>query len=104
MHLSATAACDKTLMEESKGLGKRAVKVSTRDCFLFDSWFLSKKSAVSADSSGVDLIGMVKTNTKGFCKSMIEGLTDDWTDGSYIALSSKNIVPGERPLLDIGYK
>ena len=44
-------------------LGHRDVKVSTRDCFLLVSWFLSKKSEEAAASIGVDLIGMVKTNT-----------------------------------------
>ena len=47
---------------------------------------------------------MVKTNTKGFCKSMIEGLKKDWPGVSYIVLRSKPILSGERPLLSIGYK
>ena len=55
-------------------------------------------------SIGVDLIGIVKTNTKGFFKATIEGLTKDWPGGSYIVLSSNNMVPGERPLIEIGYK
>ena len=68
-------------MEETKGLGQRAVKGSTRYFFLFDSCFLSKKSAEAAASIGVDLVGMVKTNTKVFCKAKIEGLTKDWPGG-----------------------
>ena len=66
LELGAIAACNKRLMEETKRLGQRAMKGSTMACFLFGSWFLSKKVAEAAASIGVDLIGMVKTNTKGF--------------------------------------
>ena len=61
-------ACTKRLMEETKGLGKMVLKGSTRDCFLFGSCFLSNKSAEASASIGVDLISMVKTNTKGFSR------------------------------------
>ena len=47
---------------------------------------------------------MVKTNTKGFCKETIENLTKDWPGGSYLVLRSKPMVPGGRPLIDMGYK
>ena len=50
------------------------------------------------------MIGMVKTNTKGFFKATIEGLNEDWPGGSYTVLRSKPMVPGERPLLAIGYE
>ena len=85
-------------------LGYRSLKGPTRYCFLFESCFLSKKASEVAASIGVDLIGMVKTNTKGFCKATIEGLTKDWPGGSYMVLRSKPMVPAERPLLAIGYK
>ena len=64
------------------------MKGSTRDCFLFDRWLLSKKSAEAAASIDVDLVGMVKTNTKEFCKAVIEGFMKDWTGRSYIVLAS----------------
>ena len=80
------------------------MEVSTRDCFLFDSWLSPNKSEETATYIGVDLIDMVKTNTKGFCKATIEGLTKDWPGGSYIVLRSKPMGPGERPLIAIGYK
>ena len=51
-----------------------------------------------------ELIGMVKTNTKGLCKETIEKLTKDWPGGSYLVLRSNHMVPGDRPLIDIGYK
>ena len=46
---------------------------------------------------GSKFIGMVKTNTKGFCKETIEKLTKDWPGGSYLVLRSKPMVPGGRP-------
>ena len=71
LELGATADCTKRLMEETKGLGQRDLKGSMRDFYLFDSWFLPKKSAEAAASIDVDLIGMVKNNTKDFLKSVI---------------------------------
>ena len=53
---------------------------------------------------GAELIGMVKTNTKGFCKETIENLTKDWPGGSHLVLRSKPMVPGGRSLIAIGYK
>ena len=53
---------------------------------------------------GADLIGMVKTNIKGFCKETIEKLGKDWPGGSYLMLRSKHMVPLDRPLIVIGYK
>ena len=53
---------------------------------------------------GDEFIGIVKTNTKGFCKETIEKLTKDWTGGSYLVFRSKPMVPGDRPLIAIGYK
>ena len=64
LELGATAACTKILAEETKGVIQRYFKWSERDCFLFNSWFSSKKSAEVAASIGVDFIGMVKANTK----------------------------------------
>ena len=71
---------------------------------MFGSWLLPKKSAEVAASIGVDLIGMVKNKTKGFCKSTIEGLTKDWPSRSYIVLIRNPMVTGGSQLLAIGYK
>ena len=70
-YLGATAACTKWMMEEKKWIGPKSKKGGPKDCFLFDSWFASKKAAESSMELGVELIGMVKTNTKGFCKDTI---------------------------------
>ena len=66
--IGSTAACTKRMMEETKGIGQKSKKGGPKDCFLFDSWFALKKAAEAAMELGVELIGMVKTNTKGFCK------------------------------------
>ena len=59
LDLGTTYACTKISMEETNGMGQRDLKVSTIDCFLFESWFLPKKVAEAATSIGVDLIAMV---------------------------------------------
>ena len=50
---------------------------------------------------GAKLIGMVKRNTKGFCKDTIDNLTKDWPGGSYLVLRIKTMVPRYRPLIAI---
>ena len=102
--LGATAACTKRMMEETQGIGQKSKKEGPKDCFLFDSWFPSKKAAEAAMELGAELIGMVKTNTTGLCKEKIEKLTKNWPGGSYLVLRSKPMVPGGRPLIAIGYK
>ena len=88
----------------NKGYRTEVKKGGPKDCFLFDSWFASKKAEEAAMELGAELIGMVKTNTKGFCKDTIEKLTKNWPGGSYLVLRSKPMVPGGRPLIAIGYK
>ena len=62
------------MAEETKGVGQRDVKGATKDYFLFYSWFSSKKSEEAAMYVGTYMIGMVKTNTKGFRKENIDKL------------------------------
>ena len=52
-----------------------------KDCFIFDGWFSSKKSAESVMEVGAEFISMVKKNTKGFCKETIKKLTKDFPGG-----------------------
>ena len=100
--LGATAACTKRMMEETKGIGQKSKKGGLKDCFLFDSWFASKKAEEDAMELCAELLGMVKTNTKGLCKDTTEKLTKDWPGGSYLVLRSKPVVPRVRPLISIG--
>ena len=43
--LGATAACTNRMMEETKGIGQKSKNGGPKYCFLFDSWFASKKAA-----------------------------------------------------------
>ena len=93
------------MREATKGIGQKSIEGWTKDCFLFDSWFASKKEAEAAMGMGAEFIGMVKTKTKVFCKETIEKLTKYWPGGcSYLMLRSKHMVPGDRLLIAIGYK
>ena len=102
LELVATAACTKRMMEEMKGMGQRSLKGSTRDFFLFKNWFSLKKEDQAAAFIGVDFIGMVQTNIKGFCKAMLKMLTNYWPGGLYIVLRSKTMAPWESTLVAIG--
>ena len=95
-HLVATAVCTKIIMVATKWIGQKYIKGATKDCFIFDSWFSSNNSAEDAMEVWENLIGMVKTNTKGFCKDTIENNTKDWTGGSYLVLRNKHMVPRGR--------
>ena len=53
---------------------------------------------------GAEMIGRFKTNTKGLCKDTIENMTNYWPGGSYLMLMINPLVPGDSPLIDIGYK
>ena len=100
--LGETAACTNRMIESTKGIGKKSINGGTKDCFY--SWFAYKKAEEAVMEVGAELIGMVKTNTKGLCKETIDNLTNYWPGGSYLVLSSKPMVPGYRPLIAIGYK
>ena len=102
--IGATAAYTKIMMEATKGVSQKSIKVGTKDYFHFDSWFASKKAAEDVMEIGTELIGMVKTNTKGLCKETIEKLTKYWPGVSYLVLRSNRMVPGDRPLISIRYK
>ena len=101
--IGSAAAYTKITMEATKGIGQKSIEGGTKYCFLFDSWFASKKAAEAAMEMGAELIGMVKTNTKGFCKETIENLTKYWPVGSYFVLRGKPMVPGDRTLIAISY-
>ena len=77
-------------------VGQKSRKGVTKYCFIFDSWCTSKNTEEIEMEVGAGLIGMVKTNTKGFCNNTIEKLTEDWSGCSYRVLRSKPMVPRER--------
>ena len=61
--LGSTAACTKRMMEEKKGIGQKSKKGGPKDCFLFDSWFASKKAAEAAMELVAELIGICLHHT-----------------------------------------
>ena len=103
LHLGDTEVYRKIIMEATKGIGQRDIKGATEDCFFY-IWFSSKKSEEDAMVVGADMIGVGKTNTKGFCKYTIENLKKCFPVGSYLMLRSKPMVTGGRRLICIGYK
>ena len=66
--LGTMTACRKRMTESTKGVGQRKEKGYTKDCFIFDSWFASKRPYEAVTDIGADFIGMVETDIKGFCK------------------------------------
>ena len=56
----------------------------------------SKKVEEAAMEFVAELIGMVKTNIKRFCKNNIEKLTKDWHGDFYLMLRSKHMVTGNK--------
>ena len=54
-----------------KGLVRRNVKGFTTDSFLSQLWFSSKRSDEAMMNVCDDIIGIVKTNTKVFCKGSV---------------------------------
>ena len=53
---------------------------------------------------GEEIIGMVKTNTKGLWKDNVENMTKNWPGGSYLVLKRNIMVTGDRLIIYIGYK
>ena len=43
LEIGATVVCIKMMVEETKRLDQRGVKWATEDCFIFGSWFSSKR-------------------------------------------------------------
>ena len=69
--LGATATCTNIITEATKGIGQKYQKGAMKYCFIFDSWFSSKKVAEAAIEVGSELVGMVKTNNKVLFKETI---------------------------------
>ena len=69
--IGATAACTKIIMEATKGIVKKSRKGATKYCFVFDSWFTSKKAGVAVMYVVAFSISMFNTNTKVFYKGAV---------------------------------
>ena len=55
-------------------------------------------------AEGVDYFRPAKKSHKGSCLDTLEMLMKDWLGGSYLVLKITPRVPGDRPLMYIGYK
>ena len=55
-------------------------------------------------SEGVDYCGAKKTSYKGFCVAKLEKLMKDFLGGYYLVMKITRRVPGDRPLMTVGYK
>ena len=104
LEIGPMTSCMKIIMEEINSLGQRDVKGATKACFLFESWFASKRSEEAAMYVGSDIIGMVKTNIEVLCKDYIKNLTKYLQVGYYLMIKRNYVVPGYRTIIDIGYK
>ena len=71
LDLGATTSCTKKIMEATKELGQRGIKGDTKDFFICENWFVSKRSDKAAMGVGADMVGMILTNTKGLFKDTI---------------------------------
>ena len=58
-------------MEATKGIVQKSRKGATKDCFIFDSWFTSKKAGVAVMYIVSYRISMFNTNTKVFYKGAV---------------------------------
>ena len=92
------------MTEATNGIVQRDIKGANKDCFIFDSWFSSKKLSEAVMDVVTEMIGIVKTNKKVFCKDTINNITKYWPGGSYLVLRSKPMLPRGRPLIAIVYK
>ena len=77
LELGAMASCTKNMMKTTNSLGKSDVKGATNYCFIFGRLFVSKRLGEYVMYFGTKIIGVVKTNTKGFCKYAIKNITND---------------------------
>ena len=68
----------------NKGVSSEGRKRGYKLYFLFDSWFSPNRLAEDMVDFVADMVGMVKTNIKGFCKDIIENTKNYWSGGSYL--------------------
>ena len=94
------AACMNKLMQGTKGCGQ----ILSNGTLLADSWFNGVKTAEKENSEGVDFCGPVETSHKGFFLAKLEKSIKEWPGGSHILMKSSLRVPGDRLIMDIGYK
>ena len=88
MELGEKPSCTNRTTKTTKVLGQSDVKGSTKDFFVFISWFSSNSSAKYVMDAGKYIIGMVKTNTKLFYKNTTKNMTNYWIKSSYLEIAA----------------
>ena len=95
-----TTECMKRIMMDTKGFGQ----LTSNDTYFSDIWFSVVKMAEETIDEGVDYYGLLKMSHKVFCLATLEKLIKYLPGGSYHVLEIVPRVPGDRPLMTIGYK
>ena len=84
----------------TKGCGQ----LTSNDTYFSNIWFSVVKTVEESMAGGVNYFGPVKTSHKVFFLATLKKLLKKWTGGSYLVLQSTPRVPGDIPLMHIGYK
>ena len=71
-------------IEATNRLFQRIVKGATKNCFIVDGCFSLERPAESAMYVGAEMVDMVETNAKGFCKDFIKNIAKDCPRVSYL--------------------
>ena len=90
--LKSQAACTKCLVMASASSNGHDQEDIVVDAFVGDSWFASVETALALMKEGYEFGGIVKTAHSGFPKSQLEGLMSQWPGGSYVVLTSGDLV------------
>ena len=99
-YIEGTTACMKRLDIDTIGCSQ----LTSNNTYFADRWFGSVKTAEDAMAEGVDYFGTMKTGQHGYCLAKSEKFMKDFPGGSYLVMKITPRVPGEIPLLKIGYK
>ena len=78
--------------------------MTSNDTYFAYIWFSGVKKYEEDMAEVVDYCGPVKTSNNGFCLNKLEKLIKYWPGDSYLVMKIIPRVPGDRPLMVIGYK
>ena len=91
--MKAQAACSIRIAEASKVCGQdTSNKGATIDQYCGDSWFTSVETCLQMIERGYEYGGVIKNCHAGFPRFQLEALMSDWPGGSYLVMTSDNLV------------
>ena len=82
---------------------KGCVKMSLNENLFDDIWSSGVKIAEEVNVDGIYYCRNLKTSYKVFCLAMLEKSTKESPEGSYPIMRISLRVPGDKPLIVIGY-